>query len=1033
MNMHSEVQPNITSDEVNSGTAGLESVETAGFAYQSASITPDLVGNQEVVADIRHLFHVHPQSAVVYIVGVGGTGKTRLLQHVLKYPMSEQPDAVNRDSLVVTNELIDLYHTRNRSIGGLIESLLTYTPKLETFIQQRANPGVEENLSEQLTVLERAEQEGVSRGELLDRRQDLTRWFIDKINEFTTQHRLVIALDTAERLFVAHDIAQGVLGLATQRPPVLEWLLHELLPTIQNTVILLAGRPEPLNLTDELQQITTKYAIAYQPIKLSGLHVEDTLEYFQVMAKQMTQRGQSALRQPITMLDGMSEEEQRALFYCLHDAPEDPPTSGEEHLHIRPILLALAIDHLAVAGQPLPSLKQSVKAAQALSNTERRSIEEDLGRSLVQVLREHRRPADDIILTLAWLRKGATVELLAALSGYMPEEVTGAIAQISDLSFVKIRPADNRIFLHDEIYDLLQRYDLATVSPVERKRIYRELQQYYETLIADSRRQIDELYQPEAETDSDVLPNPVQVRKVKSTLQDAMSEDIYYRLQWDAGEGYQQYYLYTEEAIANNDDVLYLLLRAELFGFIAERDPEGELEEIDGLRLADVIADSAVRWIVWYWSQEDYTSALQLAERLAEEANHLIAPGGPVSECNLKIWYGYLHTYTGGDQAANQLLTTAVEGLRQWGIKGSRTKRWAAILARSFFSLGYYYDRQTEPYAAIEAYQSARQLWSAVKVRVEEANTLNNLGFAWARVGVFSTAFADTNAGLRIREQLGPRTQVGLSINTLALIQLASNELTAARRYGERALRIFERIYSLRGQGLAYIALAEATRRASRLAVYLQQGESANLLQDALTYAKSAELIFQDQIQEPNRQFEALREKGRIYRTWLRLRVDRPRLLSRLERDQGTIYSSADLVELSEEAFDQAYAIVENDDDTVQRVEILLDKTFLFYYASLHPVTQSITTQQSELIRQVEQLIPSEFHQLIPVGEQRSQSWRWVQMAILEILKGHILFRDLLKNPSNDLLSTILGYYLRGLTFHRYFRRPRLSGITDRL
>ena len=347
MTMHREVQSSGSSADVNSGTANVESRGTIGFAYQSASITPELVGNKEIVADIRHLFQTRPQSAVVYITGVGGVGKTRLLQHLLQHPSPQQRGDLQNGYLVVTRELIDLYHTRNRSIGGLIESLLTYTPELEKFIQQQqAKSGQEENVSEHLTVLERAEQEGVSRGELLNRRQDLTRWFIDQINEFTTQHRLIIALDTAERLFVAHDIAQEELGLATQRPPVLEWLLHELLPTIKNSVILLAGRPEPLNLTDELQQIAEQYGIAYLPIKLSGLHVEDTLEYFQAMARQMRQREHFSQRQPITTLASLSEEEQRSLFYCLHDAPEDELTTDEEHLHIRPILLALAIDHL---------------------------------------------------------------------------------------------------------------------------------------------------------------------------------------------------------------------------------------------------------------------------------------------------------------------------------------------------------------------------------------------------------------------------------------------------------------------------------------------------------------------------------------------------------------------------------------------------------------------------------------------------------------------------------------------------------------
>ena len=143
-------------------------------------------------------------------------------------------------------------------------------------------------------------------------------------------------------------------------------------------------------------------------------------------------------------------------------------------------------------------------------------------------------------------------------------------------------------------------------------------------------------------------------------------------------------------------------------------------------------------------------------------------------------------------------------------------------------------------------------------------------------MGAFAAAFEDARSGLRLREQIGPRAPVGLSLNTLASIELSSNELTAARRDGQRALDIFNRINSPRGRGLAFTVLAEANRRASQLITSLQRGTSAIMLERASEYAEGAAAIFTNDVDEPARRMEALREKGRIYRAWARLRYERP-------------------------------------------------------------------------------------------------------------------------------------------------------------
>jgi tetratricopeptide (TPR) repeat protein len=975
-------------------------------AYTGARATPALVGRASILAQIAEEIQQQGATTILYFVGHGGVGKTRLIQHILA-TYAEQED------LMVADRLIDLYHTRNRSIGGLAESILEVIKPVREYMHSRPQ-GVA--VDKKLEALARAEQEGLSTAELVSRQEELTDPLLAVINQFTQTRRLVLALDTAERLFVARDVAQEKLGLTDQRPIVLDWLLNKFLAKIQNAVILIAGRPEPLNLSEDLRKVAQGPQQLFLPLPLAGLLEEEALTYFEIIREQAAASERPADRQAALMIQQWTLAERQAIFYCLRDDGPAP--------HIRPILLALAIDHLVVAGRPLPELTCSLAEAMALTDQERRIIEEALGRALIQSLHQYRHPANEIILALGWLRKGADVHLLCKVSSELNEaEVATALAQIRDLSFVKIRPADERIFLHDEIYDLINRFALEQKPPDEPERIYTAIQHHYDELIAAARTAIDELYRPQADTYEETLPDPLQVRLARARLQDAMSESLYYKLRQNAVEAYQYYFLATEEALANNDEILNALLRAELFSFLAERDPKGEQEIIDGLQRAQVVADSAVRWVVWLWSREHFREALALAERLATTMDDLIKPAGVVAEAYLLVWFGFVATYVGNYKLAESRLPDAIHKLTEWGRTQKRTPRWGAILAHAYNSLGYLYARQTRLHEAIDAYKRAIQLWQSVKLRVQEATTLNNIAFARSKIGVFDAAFEDAKAGLRLREQLGPRAPVGLSMNTLALIELSNNELTAARRDADRALQIFERMGSARGRGLALIALSEATRRVSQLLTYLQQGTSAQMLAEAVGYATQAEAIFSTEINEPARRVEALREQGRAYRTWARLRRERPTLISAQESKSGK-YALTDLIAFSKQAFAQAHQLAPV--NSLAQIELILEEAFLHFYFSLYRGAPAFPKAQQEFDEHywgaIKKAVPLAYQQIISTGQPPSRSWYWVQIGIMEVLSGHIAFSACSIQQHNQVtLTDVLEHYFRGLTFHRYF------------
>lgn len=812
-----------------------ESIYTAGETYTSARATPELVGRGNVLTQIDQAIRDTSQSYIIYITGRGGIGKTRLVKHVLKNPPRGIP-------LVAAADLIDLYHTRVHSLAGLIGAILGVIEPLAEFYRSR----LAEAEADMLAALARAEQEGLSMAEVISRRKETTAFFLDVLNQFTEQHRLVLALDTAERLLVERDPAQQALGLTEERPAILDWLLSDLLPNVRNTVVLLAGRPGPGNLRQELAGIENKKSLA---IDLTGLGEDEAVEYFEAVIRRAEASDDPRDAQVAEAVRQWPDEDRRAIFYCLCDEG-DPPT-------IRPILLALAIDYLAVAGRPLSALTRPLSEARALTFAEREAIRDELGQALVQVLHENRRPADEVIRALGWLRKGADAELLARVAGLERAEVEKALNDIRDLSFVKIRPADNRVFLHDEMYSLLERFALGMASDAERERVFKALQEYYDERIEQARDEIAELYRPLAEP---ALPEPARVAAARARLQDALVEDLHYRLRRDAAQGFQTYFRYAEEAIAAHDESLDVQLRAEMLSFLSERDPSGKAEEIDGLRRADVVADAAVRWVKRLTEGGRYADALRIAEHLCQEARELIEAGGGLAAAELDVWKGLACTYTGDYENAEKLLVQAEKTLEQMQVPENQLVRWSAILARAYNNVGYLSRVQGRFIAAVEAYQRALPHWRYVKIEAEQANTLTNLAFASALRGGFGKARRYAQDALTLRERLGHRVPVVLACNALAEIETLAGHLVEAEPHAQRALSLSQALGFERGKGLALLTLA-AIRRFRSEYPGLSLQDRVSLLNQALASAKDAAGVF-SRVQEPEQEIKALYEQG---------------------------------------------------------------------------------------------------------------------------------------------------------------------------
>ncbi len=828
------------------------------YEYESVCATPELVGREKILRQIEEAIHDQSNSYIIYVRGKGGIGKTRLLAHILS-------QEYHKGSFVVASSPIDFYHTRVHSLSGFIGALLRVVKGLDEYLMGSATHDAGSEYLRELDDLAHAEQEGFSRAEVLSRSENLTKI----IGDYFSDKRFILTLDTTEKLIVEGPIvdlsAEGSNGdLPPENPMIQDWILEHLLPGLENVVLIMAGRPKSGQLAGKLDLKLDEFCDTHAnrvktTIDLPGLNERETLDYFDAVTTVAQASDTSHGRRTVKVLRSLDQERRHVIFHCLRDG-EDPPT-------IPPIWLALSIDHLVIAGRPLKAFSSDLADARHYSAHQRQEIRGELGKRLVQALRDERRPGDKAIIALGWLRKGGPPALVARVGDLALEEVEDALEQIRDLSFVKRRPEDNRLFLHDEMYNLLFRHDLGVgdIMDPERERVHQAIRRYYKQRIKDARQTIADFY-PSSDNE---LPDPSQVTEARIHFEDALVEDLHYHLRWNSAAGFQTYFLYAEEAIATHDEHLDMQLRAEILTFVAEQDPSGKQEIIaDGLRRADLEADAAIRWVKRYVEQQNLDEAWRTVQALHNGKHDLIAAGGVLAEAERDTWEALVCIYRGDIGQAEPLLLTANDRLRELmvieEISAAQSIRWSAILARNYNNLGYLRRVQGQFIAAAKAYQDALPHWRLTKLEAEQANTLTNLAYVLALSGRFEEARQRLEDALNLRMKLGTRVPLVLTYNTRAAVEVHAGQYHAAEPHAEKALQISQNLNFDRGVGLSLLTLSRLHRFMSEHPGTPSKNK-LRLLKQSLEEAKKALKHFTED-EEPERRLEGFYEQGLTHR-----------------------------------------------------------------------------------------------------------------------------------------------------------------------
>lgn len=928
--------------------------------YTGAWATPNLIGRETILQQIDAAIRSAAGPSVVALYGPGGIGKTRILRDALTRPSA--------GAVYPAQRLIDLYDIR-------------YHSSLDLAAAMYDSLGIAEGGDFRTFEKARDEQRKVQASGDVRQIAALTREalqaFVADLNRFSQSQRVVIALDTLER--VAY-------GASDQRPPfqvapAWDWLV-ESLPDWGNVTLLIAGRNQIKHLFPALQR---QPSLHLTPLEVEPFTADETNAYLDAVAQAAEDAGEQAVADTLRSL---TPERRRQVY---------------EYSGGLPILLALLADYVSIAGfGKLPGIFETgTDPARA-----RALLEEQLIARMMEA-----GPIKDTLQILGRAPKGVDAGLLAHLLDISPDEAHERLDGIQRLSFVKVR--GERFFLHDEMYAILQRqiYSAPDDAP-EAERVNTAIIQWYAQQINERHAKLDNLYapmeQPQRAVGATLRIDYDRIATVQQESQQLLIDQLSYHLRLNPLEGFREYFRDTFYAVFTGNTMLDIQLQAEILAFLDERDPSGEQAHIDGLECEVVQGVAAIRPVARLYAENDYDGVVREAQRLRQEHSDLLATAGRTTEAALDVWEALARTGRSKEEfqdsaesdrlleAAEQILVPLV---RSTAPDVSEARHWRAqsLLALMYHTRGFSLRARGQTRPAIEAYRRAAALWRRVDIPICLAWTLNNLGFVEVEEGNSANGLALIGEALEIRKQLGDRALTGLSHATHALALVYAGKYTEAKENAERALRLLQAVEYRLGVGLALRNLAEALRRSVR------KGDDPKdrmaVLREARRYAQEAYRLFED-IGDRLRQIESLIEEGCALRDMAGVIRDHP-------------MPGEDLKELVQEslaALEQAATLAQQTDNAFRHVDALVNIAYLGFYAK----------QWDRIVQGLERA-----KEAIPAGYMITERGRpdaegpdirnrrlFTQLARIHMLIGDWLFA-VAQDPSSSRLQALSGEYER--------------------
>jgi len=841
---------------------------------------------------------------LIYIEGEGGIGKTTVLEAVLEQSQrGALADAMA--SCCVAQEVIDLYQVDVHSSEGLIRRIIdvlghwSFEQSGEALaaLDQARTAGDMETVSRQARALQAA--------------------FFEEFS-WLAEEGVVLALDTLEALDYEDDPFQDELG---EEMPILsagEWLFKSFFPALSgNVLLLLAGRPTALlDRLEALREDSSNLLVHHVP--LEALSEEETREYLRAIAQNEGKRGDGDAAARLWSFG----EERGDVVHAL--------TGG------RPILLALVADLLAHGWELPPAFEGD---ADQVSIPGDGGWWPDMERALVTRLQESPSPIGETLRAMAWLRKGASPELLARVMDLRTADgdwdvyrASGYLEQVAQLALVKVQESTRRVFLHDELYTLLEEHVLQNCAQEERDRVYEAIQTYYRELTHDLEKRVEQF--------------PPALGSIQSRLRQAYAEEMHYRLRHSPPLGFAMYFWLAEEALGGRDAEMDMLLRTEFLRTL------GMLRE-NGCHMGHVPReaemDTAVRWgmrALFFQSNPERALAIfdQVRQRWGRDAGKLRLSWAHLQLCRAAAmiqraededWQEARALLATVEQMADETLYAPPESAV---VKG---RRWQAKIMKSL-ALNYsgYLDRQEGRYLdAVKHYQQSALLQRRLRMAAL-APTLTNLAYAMALTGEFHHARLLAEEAERLARRSGKEHMLAMTLNVRALVEGYGDHHRSALNYADRALDVAARLPSPRVKGLIFLTRARAHRYLWDSLTEAEQQLGPQAFPEALIEANQAVKLLRN---NPTDRVEALLERGCVYRG-----------LARAHHLQGNTDDARELAEKARKDLERAAVLASAIDLRPQQASAWTNLGWLHYYVGQ-------TEEMDSALEQAYSPLPAEY------------------------------------------------------------------------
>jgi tetratricopeptide (TPR) repeat protein len=892
---------------------------------------------------------------IFYITSKGGEGKTVFLRQV-------GMELGSQDGIVPCfpwSGILDLYHSDVNTNSGLevhLSQALETTDQFQRFRDERE-------------AYAARREAGLIGPELEAERARMPEVFAECMNAITCRNRVVIALDTAERIQYEVDRVQKLCQMEDESTTVKAWLLDQLCRW-ENCVVLLVGRPEadPYLGKALAETLTADPRVHYETEVLGGFDLDEARAYF-------TQK----------------ETE----FPALRDI--DPSFCHRlwEVTKGSPIRLDLAVEVIQreLGFDRFREQVEEGSAEEAREQIDRLLIEHVMGG-------DPDSPVRRVLSYLAVARKGLDAMLLHHLAGeWELDECQKHLDAVADLSFVRQHPEDERLFLHDEMYRLC---DTHLLQPADAQRRSQDIVEWYDKLIdaADDR----------------------------SSRQDLQVDSLLYRLRANPREGYHWCARQAEFAIRAAEVGFDMRLRSELMAFLESQSPVDQrlLRDTPGL-VEDFNCDSVAHWVKRLMVRGENTRAVEIAEETCVALCPSDDPRLKLARADLAVYHAQALIYTGRAEEAVGLLRGMIadteSGRRPEELASEEPETYDGwrrnlVLGRGHNNLGYVYWMHLGHYeAALREFRSAIPYFHASKLWEEIANTNDNRGRVYALRRRPTRAETLVDEGLALRRQLGRDYRIGLSLNSRAIVHLEFGEPDGARRLSEEALSIFEGLGAQRGIGLALITLGRSLRHLGGLWTEgMHSLDCERFFSEGTTHLDRAVDTFEHIVDEPVRLVEALNELGCIYR-------DRARLAQEVAPDRPlTRTIAAEAIKL----LGRCIELAKKFQFPVPYVDACEDLAQTYFLRRDYSNTQEWLKQAEVRVPEAYKFREGERQPEIPENE-RIEAF-WLQMGKVELLRGNLVF-DLgtdggTKPATCEVLrETAEHYLLSAAYFERYSER----------